>query len=108
MGGLLKISKFCLYYRYFQKRNFLNLFSYCHYSIDDLKVQYPLRIEIAKQSFLVVGFFGPLQASSFWLKENVIIGKLIPAGTGMMRYRSVKLNTDSNIIENELANTIEE
>ncbi len=42
------------------------------------------------------------------LKENVIIGKLIPAGTGMMRYRSVKLNTDSNIIENELANTIEE
>ena len=42
------------------------------------------------------------------LKENVIIGKLIPAGTGMMRYKSVKLNTDSNIIENELANTIEE
>jgi DNA-directed RNA polymerase subunit beta' len=28
------------------------------------------------------------------LKENVIIGKLIPAGTGMMRYRSVKLNTE--------------
>ena len=28
------------------------------------------------------------------LKENVIIGKLIPAGTGMKRYRSVKLNTD--------------
>jgi DNA-directed RNA polymerase subunit beta' len=30
------------------------------------------------------------------LKENVIIGKLIPAGTGMKRYRSVKLNTDIN------------
>ena len=28
------------------------------------------------------------------LKENVIIGKLIPAGTGMNRYRSVKLTTD--------------
>ncbi len=28
------------------------------------------------------------------LKENVIIGQLIPAGTGMKRYRSVKLNTD--------------
>ena len=28
------------------------------------------------------------------LKENVIIGKLIPAGTGMKCYRSVKLDTD--------------
>ncbi len=28
------------------------------------------------------------------LKENVIIGKLIPAGTGMKRYRSTKLDTD--------------
>lgn len=28
------------------------------------------------------------------LKENVIIGKLIPAGTGMKRYRDVKLDTD--------------
>lgn len=28
------------------------------------------------------------------LKENVIIGKLIPAGTGMKRYRNVHLNTD--------------
>ncbi len=28
------------------------------------------------------------------LKENVLIGKLIPAGTGMKRYRSVRLNTD--------------
>ena len=26
------------------------------------------------------------------LKENVIIGKLIPAGTGMMRYRTIKLD----------------
>ena len=28
------------------------------------------------------------------LKENVIIGKLIPAGTGMKRYSNVKLDTD--------------
>ncbi len=28
------------------------------------------------------------------LKENVIIGKLIPAGTGMRRYRDVHLSTD--------------
>ena len=28
------------------------------------------------------------------LKENVIIGKLIPAGTGMKRYRDVRLNTE--------------
>lgn len=28
------------------------------------------------------------------LKENVLIGKLIPAGTGLKRYRSVKLDTD--------------
>ncbi|MDD3251238.1 MAG: DNA-directed RNA polymerase subunit beta' [Lachnospiraceae bacterium] len=28
------------------------------------------------------------------LKENVLIGKLIPAGTGMKRYRSVKLDSD--------------
>ena len=28
------------------------------------------------------------------LKENVIIGKLIPAGTGMKRYQSVRLNTE--------------
>ena len=30
------------------------------------------------------------------LKENVLIGKPIPAGTGMKRYRSVALNTDFN------------
>jgi len=30
------------------------------------------------------------------LKENVIIGKLIPAGTGMKRYRNVVLSTDKD------------
>ncbi len=36
------------------------------------------------------------------LKENVIIGKLIPAGTGMKRYRNTILSTD-----NQLAGTID-
>ena len=31
------------------------------------------------------------------LKENVLIGKLIPAGTGMKRYRSVRLDSDLNM-----------
>ena len=31
------------------------------------------------------------------LKENVIIGKLIPAGTGMKRYRNVEISGDENI-----------
>ncbi len=30
------------------------------------------------------------------LKENVIIGKLIPAGTGMKRYRDLRLDSDSS------------
>ncbi|KGR79753.1 DNA-directed RNA polymerase subunit beta' [Ureibacillus manganicus] len=29
------------------------------------------------------------------LKENVIIGKLVPAGTGMQRYRQIKIKEDS-------------
>ena len=38
------------------------------------------------------------------LKENVILGKLIPAGTGMKRYRDVTLNSDERIArEKELA-----
>ena len=32
------------------------------------------------------------------LKENVIIGKLIPAGTGMKRYRNTKLSTDNDLM----------
>ena len=35
------------------------------------------------------------------LKENVIIGKLIPAGTGMKRYRNTALNTDANFKDPE-------
>ncbi len=32
------------------------------------------------------------------LKENVIIGKLIPAGTGMRRYRNTRLSTDKELM----------
>ncbi|MCD8301155.1 MAG: DNA-directed RNA polymerase subunit beta', partial [Clostridiales bacterium] len=31
------------------------------------------------------------------LKENVIIGQLIPAGTGMKRYRSIRLDSDNDL-----------
>ena len=41
------------------------------------------------------------------LKENVLIGKLIPAGTGMKRYRNVKLNTDLTM-EDEISFTDDE
>ena len=37
----------------------------------------------------------------YGLKENVIIGKLIPAGTGMKCYSNIHLNTDSMIEEEE-------
>ena len=36
------------------------------------------------------------------LKENVIIGKLIPAGTGMKRYRDIHLSTDDATIGDEI------
>jgi DNA-directed RNA polymerase subunit beta' len=41
------------------------------------------------------------------LKENVIIGKLIPAGTGMTRYRSIQINTDDENIEEDSIDSIE-
>ena len=35
------------------------------------------------------------------LKENVIIGKLIPAGTGMNKYKSIKINTEKEELTKE-------
>ena len=35
------------------------------------------------------------------LKENVIIGKPIPAGTGMKRYRTINLSTDAELEEDD-------
>ena len=41
------------------------------------------------------------------LKENVIVGKLIPAGTGMHMYRDVKLSTDQDeVVVSEEEDTI--
>ncbi len=37
------------------------------------------------------------------LKENVLIGKLIPAGTGMKRYRTVKLDSGEEEITEEVS-----
>ena len=44
------------------------------------------------------------------LKENVIIGKLIPAGTGMKRYRNVQIDSTvaEEIIEEAVEETVEE
>ena len=36
------------------------------------------------------------------LKENVIIGKLVPAGTGMQRYRQIRIEQDNVKTEEEL------
>ena len=36
------------------------------------------------------------------LKENVIIGKLVPAGTGMQRYRQIRIAQDEALTEEEL------
>jgi DNA-directed RNA polymerase subunit beta' len=33
------------------------------------------------------------------LKENVIIGKLIPAGTGMARYRNIRIKDPNEALE---------
>ncbi len=42
------------------------------------------------------------------LKENVIIGKLIPVGTGMREYSNVKLNTDKEVWVDEEYDEVEE
>ena len=39
------------------------------------------------------------------LKENVIIGKLIPAGTGMKRYQNVHINTEQENFEENTENS---
>ena len=40
------------------------------------------------------------------LKENVIIGKLIPAGTGMSRYRSIRVTTEGDAISDDDARSM--
>ena len=41
------------------------------------------------------------------LKENVIIGKLIPAGTGMDKYKEIKINTEQELEETTNIETAE-
>jgi DNA-directed RNA polymerase subunit beta' len=38
------------------------------------------------------------------LKENVIIGKLIPAGTGLGKYRAVEIEDTTKVAEPEMEN----
>ena len=40
------------------------------------------------------------------LKENVIIGKLVPAGTGMQKYRNIKVAVNKN--EEDVNNQVTE
>jgi len=39
------------------------------------------------------------------LKENVIIGKLVPAGTGMQRYRQIKIAQSEKQAQEEIVGT---
>ncbi|WP_194191654.1 DNA-directed RNA polymerase subunit beta' [Clostridium chrysemydis] len=41
------------------------------------------------------------------LKENVIIGKLIPAGTGLMKYRNVRLDVEEDTEDTEIIGVAE-
>ena len=42
------------------------------------------------------------------LKENVIIGKIIPAGTGMARYRNMETSTSTPVQTEEFVEATEE
>ena len=42
------------------------------------------------------------------LKENVIIGKLIPAGTGLAKYRNTHISTEQNEVSEETVENTEE
>ena len=69
------------------------------------------KASLAKESFLSAASFQETtrvlteaaikgkKDSLIGLKENVIIGKLIPAGTGMAMYRNTKINTDEKTAE---------
>ena len=41
------------------------------------------------------------------LKENVIIGKHIPAGTGMRKYRDVRISSTETLVEEEIEEAVE-
>ena len=54
------------------------------------------KASLATNSFLSAASFKGKIDPLIGMKENVIIGKLIPAGTGMKRYRNIKLDSDVN------------
>ncbi len=42
------------------------------------------------------------------LKENVILGKLIPAGTGLKQYSDIKLELEKELLYDEPSEVLEE
>ncbi|MBP3676894.1 MAG: DNA-directed RNA polymerase subunit beta', partial [Agathobacter sp.] len=42
------------------------------------------------------------------MKENVIIGKLIPAGTGMKRYRNIQIDSEMPVVEEVIEEVVED
>ena len=42
------------------------------------------------------------------LKENVVIGKLIPAGTGAPQYRSIEMELEKEFMDDEPSELLEE
>ena len=42
------------------------------------------------------------------LKENVIIGKLIPAGTGYKQYSDIKLDLEKELLDDDASEVLEE
>ena len=42
------------------------------------------------------------------LKENVIIGKLIPAGTGAKQYSDIEIELEKELIEEDASEVIED
>ena len=42
------------------------------------------------------------------LKENVLLGKLIPAGTGLKHYRDVSYNLESELMDDEPLDKLED
>jgi len=42
------------------------------------------------------------------LKENVIIGKLIPAGTGAKQYSDIELELEKELLEDDASEVLEE
>ena len=60
---------------------------------------YQQHLSKRQQEFLQKQQLKARQIDLLGLKENVIIGKLIPAGTGMKKYQDIKINTELELDE---------